>query len=103
MDSKRDSEIAQKSSKCLHIFKKLMHTRQQPKDNDMSEDDIVDAVARFRTWVDNIGALQRGESSLDYRLRHADLRTEVLRLLDQLMFNLEDCQSKSVKISLKHS
>ena len=54
---------------------------------------MVDALARFRTSVENSGALQHGEFSLDYRLRHADIRVEVQRLLNQLLLNLDDHQS----------
>ncbi|KAL8978302.1 MAG: hypothetical protein Q9205_006082 [Flavoplaca limonia] len=81
------STIAHHTSKCLKTLRELV---QKYKDRDWtfseySSEDIPDALGRFRIWVDNIGALQKGESSLDYRLRHADVRDEVLRLLSQLL------------------
>ena len=59
---------------------------------DLPEDAIVDAQARLMTWIENIGALQRGKASLDDRLAHADIKAEILRLLGQLSFSLDDCQ-----------
>ncbi|KAL9629955.1 MAG: hypothetical protein Q9204_004983 [Flavoplaca sp. TL-2023a] len=86
------STIAHQTSKCLKTLRELV---QKYKDRDWtfseySSEDITDALGRFRTWVDNIGALQKGGSSLDYRLRHADVRDEVLRLLSQLLQALEE-------------
>jgi len=86
--------IAQKASDCLDIFRRLLRTQQEQDQqilaSDIPEDAIVDALARFRTWIENIGALQRGEASLDHRLRHTDIRVEVLRLLGQLLLSLGD-------------
>ena len=95
MENSQEITIARKASDCLDVFKRLLPTQEgnghQPLANDLPEDAIIDALARFRTWIENLGALQRGESSLDYRLRHADIRVEVLRLLCQLLLNLNDC------------
>ncbi|KAL9035255.1 MAG: hypothetical protein Q9180_004957 [Flavoplaca navasiana] len=86
------STIAHQASKCLETLERLV---QKYKERDWtfseySSEDIPDALARFRIWVDNTGALQKGGSSLDYRLRHADVRDEVLRLLSQLLQALEE-------------
>ena len=51
---------------------------------------FLDVFARFRIWTGNIGALQRGKSSLDHRLQHTDLRKEVTRLLRQTIAALND-------------
>ncbi|KAF8421821.1 ankyrin repeat-containing domain protein [Tirmania nivea] len=53
-------------------------------DLDVSSEVLRDTWARFNVWTSNIGALQRGRASLDYRLRHADVKEEVLRLLRHL-------------------
>ena len=94
MEPDRDFTIAQQTSNCLTLFKRLLQSQneQEQSKNGISEDAIIDAQARFRTWIENIGALQRGEASLDHRLRHGDIRLAVLKLLKQLDINLDDCQ-----------
>jgi hypothetical protein len=48
-------------------------------------DAFEDELGRFRVWAANVGALQKGHSSLDYRLREAPLvRDNVLKLLIEL-------------------
>jgi hypothetical protein len=51
-------------------------------------------VARLRIWASNIGAHQRGQSSLDYRLRdasHVKIQViELLRHLNELLDDLEE-------------
>jgi hypothetical protein len=59
-------------------------------------------LGRFRIWASNIGAHQRGQSSLDYRLRDAShIRNQILNLLKDLqativeaidLFSAEDSQ-----------
>lgn len=50
---------------------------------------ITDQVARFKIWVGNIDAHQKGMSSLDYRLREAShIRAQVVRLLGDLLARL---------------
>ena len=51
---------------------------------------FLDVFARFRIWTGNIGALQRGKSSLDHRIQHTDLTKEVIRLLRQTIAALSD-------------
>ncbi|KAL8654301.1 MAG: hypothetical protein Q9210_001582 [Variospora velana] len=89
MEFNQQPAIAQQSSKCLKFVKDLLQEYKEQEDTsttcEHSPEDISDALARFKTWIENIGALQRGGSSLDHRLRHADLRVDVLRLLSQLL------------------
>ncbi|KAK7190075.1 hypothetical protein DPSP01_006371 [Paraphaeosphaeria sporulosa] len=50
---------------------------------------LQDELGRFRVWSGNLGVLQKGHSSLDYRLRDAPLLSnEVLKLLNELEENL---------------
>jgi hypothetical protein len=50
---------------------------------------VEDQIGRFRLWAGNIGALQEGCGSLDYRLRDAKFVVEnVQRLLDSLQASL---------------
>jgi hypothetical protein len=53
---------------------------------------IENEYARFKIWAGNLGALERGRSSLDARLRDSVvLRAAVLKFLGQL----QDSLSKS--------
>jgi hypothetical protein len=50
---------------------------------------LQDEIGRFRVWCGNIGALQKGHSSLDYRLRDSPLlSSNVLKLLAELSENI---------------
>lgn len=48
---------------------------------------------RFKIWLGNLGALQRGHGSLDYRVRESSvMQANILRLLQQLHTNLEESE-----------
>jgi len=52
-----------------------------------------DILARFRIWSSNIGAHQKGQSSLDYRLRDAShIRDQILKVLASLRQSLLDAE-----------
>lgn len=52
---------------------------------------LQDEFGRFRVWAGNLGALQKGHSSLDYRLRDSPLLLdETIKLLDELETNLSE-------------
>ena len=52
---------------------------------------ILDTYAQFRTWVDDVGALQEEDASLDRRIHHLDIYNEVFRLLKELFMTLQKC------------
>ncbi|KAM5347355.1 hypothetical protein ACJ41O_010360 [Fusarium nematophilum] len=60
---------------------------------------IESQFGKFRVWCGNLGALQSGFSSLDYRLREATIMhmnvTELLRQLDSALFECMSPQSPS--------
>ncbi|KAL4799852.1 hypothetical protein BDV19DRAFT_238022 [Aspergillus venezuelensis] len=60
-----------------------------------------DELGRLRIWAANIGAHQRGQSSLDYRLRdasHIKLQTiKVLEAIKELLDDIGDLLSKSTE------
>ena len=57
-----------------------------------------DALARFRIWSSNIGAHQKGQSSLDYRLRDAShIKDQILKVLASLGQNLLDAEEVLVE------
>jgi hypothetical protein len=54
---------------------------------------INDEFGRFRVWSGNIGALQKGAVSLDYRLSESSMvRGEVLKLLRDLKYSLDESE-----------
>lgn len=99
MEGAHSSHIADESSHCLELFKlvcRRISSATLPADGEnphlgVSGETMTDALSRFNVWMGNIGALKRGKSSLDYRLAHADVRLEVLRLLKQLRSSLSEC------------
>ncbi|KAI9709577.1 MAG: hypothetical protein M1820_003337 [Bogoriella megaspora] len=53
---------------------------------------LRDEDGRFRVWCSNLGALQKGHSSLDWRLRESQLmQSEVKELLKELWIELQEC------------
>ena len=59
--------------------------------NTIDDEALEDEFGRFRVWAGNLGALQKGHSSLDYRLRDAPVsNTNVLKLLDELAHNVNE-------------
>jgi hypothetical protein len=52
---------------------------------------LEDEIGRFRVWSGNLGALQKGHSSLDYRLRDSPLlSSNALKLLEELADNVNE-------------
>jgi hypothetical protein len=52
---------------------------------------LEDEVGRFRVWSGNLGVLQKGHSSLDYRLRDSPLLSgNTLKLLEELSDNVNE-------------
>ncbi|KNG45167.1 MACRO domain containing protein 1 [Stemphylium lycopersici] len=59
--------------------------------NTIDDEALEDEFGRFRVWAGNLGALQKGHSSLDYRLRDAPVsNNNVLKLLDELAHNVNE-------------
>ncbi|KAH7074703.1 hypothetical protein BKA63DRAFT_415264 [Paraphoma chrysanthemicola] len=52
---------------------------------------LEDEIGRFRVWSGNLGALQKGHSSLDYRLRDSPLlSSNAIKFLKELEDNLNE-------------
>jgi hypothetical protein len=57
---------------------------------------VKDERNRFTVWCSNLGALQAGPSSLDYRLRDAeDMQASVMIFLQELCEELEQSKRHS--------
>lgn len=86
------TSIADRAQSCVKSFTALIHaleTRRTGHGEELSLLAVEDQTGRFRLWAGNIGALQEGRSSLDYRLRDSKFIAEnVGRLLDSLQASL---------------
>lgn len=97
MASKPMGTIAAHVITCINSFNRLRSLLQTP--NCLFQDQIplsavVDELGRFRVWSGNIGGLQTGPASLDYRLREAShVRQQVIKLLADLNFALQEASS----------
>ena len=85
------STIRAATEACIHSFAVICHEIDQHSWLDASAcDEIREESGRFRVWTGNLGALAKGHSALDWRLRDADvMRSTVLSLLDELQNTLE--------------
>jgi hypothetical protein len=77
---------------CLKDFQSLISELQvEANDKAPTAQLWQDALARFRIWSNNIGAHQKGQSSLDYRLRDAShIQDQILKVLTALHESLLD-------------
>ena len=67
----------------------------------MSPRTVENDFARFKIWCGNLGALQRGRSSLDVRLRDsAVMRETVLRFLSQLQDSLKQSTFHELSVQI---
>ena len=78
---------------CIRGFAVVCHALEQRPRLDTSSCDemsVQEAFGKFRVWTGNLGALAKGHSALDWRLRDADvMRSTVLALLEELHNTLE--------------
>lgn len=57
----------------------------------LDQESLEDEFGRLRVWSGNLGALQKGHSSLDYRLRDSPLLSgNALKFLEELNHNLNE-------------
>lgn len=65
-----------------------------PDEDHISLQGVQEELGRFKIWAGNIGALQKGPSSLDYRLREAShVQQPIVRFLRDLEFSLKEGMS----------
>jgi hypothetical protein len=95
IDTGAMDDIGALSTTCASCFDTLTRSLRTASDDfkkQMMPIAIENEFARFRIWAGNLGALQRGRSSLDARLRDSlVLRAATLKFLSQL----KDSLSKS--------
>jgi hypothetical protein len=94
MDNQED--LRDLSSQCVRAFDKLIETLTtcpEERHKDMSPHMVEKEFGRFKIWCGNLGALQKGRSSLDVRLRGSKvMRDTVTRFLIRLEEALKDSE-----------
>ena len=87
-------DIGGASASCLRAFEQLTSLLTSCRVDfreSMPLEAIHNQAARFKIWAGNLGALQRGGSSLDARLRDSTVvRVTVIKLLKHLQDALEN-------------
>ncbi|KAL1793659.1 hypothetical protein ACET3X_008641 [Alternaria dauci] len=77
--------------RAFQILIDALNTSDSKSTEDLDGDALEDEIGRFRVWAGNLGALQKGHSSLDYRLRDSpNLLSSALKLLKELEHNLNE-------------
>jgi hypothetical protein len=75
---------------CIQAFALLSSNLKGHNDLQDRLEDALEEGGRLKIWAGNLGALARGHSALDWRLRDASvMRTSILMLLEELR-NLVD-------------
>ena len=96
------AEIRSHASACSGSFQELctlLYEAELLIQNLLQPSSLEDEYGRFKVWAANLGALQKGHSSLDYRLRASPLlNTNVLKLLKELQVNLREGKSQRRKV-----
>lgn len=101
MDDRDDIETL--SRRCMRGFDELIASLSScPEEfkKPMLERTIGNNFARFKIWCGNLGALQRGSSSLDVRLRGSIVMHDtVMRFLSQLKESLGQSKFRNPSVS----
>lgn len=76
---------------CMRVFAIVCSEAERLDDSRATScDDLAEEFGRFRVGTANLGALAKGHSALDWRLRDAEvMRSTVLSLLQELRNELE--------------
>jgi hypothetical protein len=88
-----ERSLADISTEILQQFPKAINVISQSHDQAISQfrAEFQDSLERFQLFAANLNLINNDHSSLDYRLRDADLlRSTVLRLLQDLISSLNE-------------
>jgi hypothetical protein len=75
---------------CLQGFRTLLQKIEINRESiadQLSPLSVEDQLGRYKVWAGNLGALRRGRSSLDYRLRDASF---IVKNVSHLLRSLQD-------------
>ncbi|KAJ4989340.1 hypothetical protein SVAN01_05065 [Stagonosporopsis vannaccii] len=79
------------SFRSFHALVNALITSGGQWEEQIERESLEDEFGRFRVWSGNLGALQKGHSSLDYRLRDSPLLSgNSLKFLEELKHNLDE-------------
>ncbi|KAF4458840.1 CAMK kinase [Fusarium albosuccineum] len=88
------STIQKLSQQCLRSFQDLVSRLKtgRPEFRDLMPSSTIESeLGKLRVWCGNLGALQTGYASLDYRLRESEvMQTNIVKLLQQLSSSLKE-------------
>lgn len=77
--------------RAFHDLSHALSSSDNKWEDSIDREALDDEIGRFRVWSGNLGALQKGHSSLDYRLRDSPLLSgNALRFLQELQENLNE-------------
>ena len=84
--------LAEAAKLCLDSFTTLLsHVNDLPTDHSFRRqipfDGLYDQRGRFRIWCGNLGALQKGHGSLDYRLRESLIMQDAVSDMIKRLYN----------------
>ncbi|KAL8670044.1 MAG: hypothetical protein Q9168_005390 [Polycauliona sp. 1 TL-2023] len=92
-----DDSVRQGYGQCVRAFETLctaLAREQEQWSEELVPEVVDDLFGRFNVWAGNIGAGQRGQASLDYRLREASsIKEHIVGTLRSLFESLGDATS----------
>ncbi|KIY01604.1 uncharacterized protein Z520_03156 [Fonsecaea multimorphosa CBS 102226] len=97
----KSSSISTELLECLKLFNTLL-TRDELFNTSSSIPKSVwdDELGRLRVWAANIGAHQKDQSSLDYRLRNAShVKSQIINLLQSLKMTLKELEEVLIELN----
>ncbi|RJE20796.1 hypothetical protein PHISCL_06865 [Aspergillus sclerotialis] len=96
--------ISEKFAECEELFTNIVSSAKclELYENNVPHSLWEDELGRFRVWAGNVGAHQRDQESLDYRLRDAShIKDQIIRQLSQLFGVLNDLQIEPAELLLE--
>ncbi|TDZ25877.1 hypothetical protein Cob_v000281 [Colletotrichum orbiculare MAFF 240422] len=99
MDTPTSFPLLGAAQECLEAFHALIDSLEKP--DEKSGGNLTTSIVkvqrdRFKIWAMNLGALQRGRASLDFRLLESSLtKSAILRLLNELKDTLLQTRQRS--------
>lgn len=90
------------TQRCMKLFASICaksHTAPAKYSEQMTPSMLEDEYDRFKMWSGNLGALQKGHASLDWRLCDAEVMSTSIR---EILTILEKDLSRSKYVQYKH-
>ncbi|KAF1915484.1 hypothetical protein BDU57DRAFT_274856 [Ampelomyces quisqualis] len=89
--------------RAFHELSHALNTSDSKWANSINYEGLQDEIGRFRVFAGNLGALQKGHSSLDYRLRDSPLlSSNALKFLQELEENIKEAVAIVTEVRLPY-